>query len=119
MTIRGQFKVDVYDCTINIIVSDHAKQSLNYYLIKSGDKPLEYDFDGFCFRPGESVSSYYVFFDLETICVNTYNHEKSHLVEYILTDRSISPKNEVRSYLDGFISKKMNEFFIKKKIKMK
>lgn len=118
MTITGKFKVDVYDCEVYIVVSDKIKQSINTYLRLNNEGRLDYDVDGYCWRPQTRIGKYYVFFDLKTFNINCFNHEKSHLVEFILEDRSIKAKDEMRSYLDGFISTKMNAFFKKRKIKI-
>jgi hypothetical protein len=118
MTIKGSFHVPIYECDVIITISDRIKNCLNYYLNQHDLQKHEYDFAGLVWRP-DGISVYYVFFGTEDLDVNTYNHEKSHLVEWILKDRSISAQNEVRSYLDGFVSKKMNDFFSKRKIKLK
>jgi hypothetical protein len=119
MTIRGNFHVPIYECDVTIIVTDHTKASLNYYYRRDELKSEDFDFEGLVWRPDERIGAYFVFFDLNSLSINTFNHEKSHLVEWILKDRSISAQNEVRSYLDGFISKKMNDFFQKRKLKLK
>lgn len=118
MTIKGKFRVPIYECDVNVIISDRIKDCLNYHYGKHDLDKEQWNFAGMVWRP-DSVGSYYVFFDKEGLDVNTYNHEKSHLVEWILKDRNISAQNEVRSYLDGYISKKMNDFFKKRKIKLK
>lgn len=119
MSMKGQFHVPIYECDVIVTISGHAKDSLNYYLRKLNYEEHKEDFDGMIWRPNDRVGKYYVFFDDKGLDVNTYNHEKSHLIEWILKDRSISPQNEMRSYLDGFISKKMNDFFQRRKIKLK
>ena len=118
MTIKGYFHVPIYECGVTITISDRVKDCLNAYYRKHDLELEKFNFEGLVWRP-EGVADYYVFFDLENLGINTFNHEKSHLVEWILKDRNISAQNEVRSYLDGYISKRMNDFFQKHKIKLK
>ena len=115
MTIKGKFHVPIYECDVIITISDRVKSCLNSYYAKHDLEIEKFEFAGLVWRP-EGISKYYVFFSFEELDVNTYNHEKSHLIEWILKDRSISAQNEVRSYLDGFVSKKMNDFFKNRKI---
>lgn len=119
MTIKGNFHVPIYECDVVITVSDNINKSFNSYLRKFDYQLHEGGFEGMVWRHDDKVGKYYVFFDTDGLSINTYNHEKSHLVEWILKDRCISAQNEVRSYLDGFISKKMNDFFKSHKLKLK
>lgn len=120
MTRKGRFKCDVFDCDIFITVSDNLLRSINTYFIKNEDGKLKYCPAGYFYRPGgDAIGTYHIFFDFNSLAVNIINHEKSHLVEEILTDRGIKPLDEVRSYLDGFISHKIDSFFTKRKIKIK
>ena len=118
MTKTGKFKVDVFDCTVYIVVSDNIMKSINTYLRLNKEGILDYEVDGYCWRPMSVIGTYYVFFDSDSVNLNGLNHEKSHLVEFILNDRGIREKGEVRSYLDGYVSKKMHDFFSKRKIKL-
>lgn len=85
---------------------------------KHNEDPIEEEPAAYFFRPVEE-SVYYVFFDSDRLNVNEFNHEKSHLVEEILNNRDIKPKDEVRAYLDGFIAEKMTLFFKRRKIEIK
>jgi hypothetical protein len=116
---KGRFHVPIYECDVFIVISDDPKKSLNYYLRTNNDTEIDYDISGFCYRPSSQVGKYYVFFEIDSLNNNTFNHEKSHLVEMILEDRSIKARDEVRSYLDGFISKIMHKFLSDRKIKLK
>jgi hypothetical protein len=118
MTIKGQFHVPIYECDVVITISDHIKSCLNYHYKKHDLQEEGFEFEGLVWRP-EGVGKYYVFFDKDSLSVNTINHEKSHLIEWILKDRCIKPQDEIRSYFDGFISKKMDDFFKSRKIKIK
>lgn len=113
MTIRTKFTVAVYCCDVHVICCKDIRKSVNYHCKKYDpkDKGIDYQPDGFFFRPYEKIGSYYIWFDINTISVNTVNHEKSHLVEEILKDRKIKPKGEARAYLEGYISEKFDAFF--------
>jgi hypothetical protein len=83
------------------------------------DTPMTGSFGALCvYCKDADPGNYYLFFDLHTIDTNFINHEKSHLVEAILKDRGIRPVDEVRSYLDGYVSEKITAFIKKKKIKL-
>lgn len=116
MTIKGKFYIDVYSCHVHIIYTDQIERSANYYC-----KKYELDSPG----PVEGVVingnllNYYLLINKEYCTVDTFNHEKSHMVEHILKHRNIRPIGEPRAYLDGCVSRKLNLFFKKKKIKIK
>lgn len=121
MAIKGLFKVDVFDCIVHIVISDNIKQSINYHLKKfdqellgCNDHPAAY----FCRPNPDRIGNYYVYFSHRWLDTVHINHEKSHLCEQILIDRSIKPKDEVRAYLEGFISQKLDAFFRKHKLKI-
>jgi hypothetical protein len=113
MTIRTTFKVDVYDCSVHIICTDKVKASVNRYCKKydKDDKGINFEPDGFFFRPTEFIHSYYIWLDINNLTNNALSHEKSHLVDAILQDRKIRPHGEQRAYLEGYISEKIAAFF--------
>jgi hypothetical protein len=120
MTIKGTFTVDVYDCTVHIVVSDRIKTVINNQLRKDEISEIDFAPSGFFYsRGGDYIGDYYLFFDVADVTVDILNHEKCHLVEHILTDREIKAEDETRSYLDGFISRKVDSFMKKRKIKIK
>ena len=118
MTKQGTFSVDVYDCSVTIIVTDRVKFTVNRYLKKFNADPIAYDVDAFFARPDERIGRYYLFFDINNCTIQLINHEKSHLVDHILADREIRRKDETRAYLDGYLSKQIHLFFKKRKIKL-
>jgi hypothetical protein len=120
MTIKGKFNVDVFDCTVHIIICKSIKASANYYLKQADATLIDYEPSGLFFNPHiERIGNYYVFFQENDVTSDVINHEKSHLVEQVLLDRNITPKNEVRAYLDGYISRMFDSFFRKRKLKIK
>lgn len=120
MVIKGSFQVDVFDCNVYILVGDSIRNSINYHLRKCGTGEIDFDPSAFFCNPDLSkIGKYYLFFDVDDLSVDIVNHEKSHLVEQILTDRDIKPVDEIRSYLDGFLSRKIHMFFKNRKIKLK
>jgi hypothetical protein len=123
MTIKGSFKVDVFDCSVHVVIAKSIMSSVNYHLRKAGYKQedfLHFEPSGFFCNPTpDRIGNYYIFFQESDLTVDVVNHEKSHLVEHILTDRDIEPKDEVRCYLDGYISRMIDLFFKSRKIKIK
>lgn len=120
MVKKGSFNIDVYDCKVNITIADDIVRSINYYNHKYGYENIESPLEGYCIRfDNENVTEYNIFISFFGLSINTINHEKSHLVEFILTDRDIRAKDEVRAWLDGCVSKKIDTFFKRNKIKIK
>ena len=120
MTIRGTFKVPIYNCQVNIIVSDNLKLIINNLFRKHNYHNDGQEVGALCYNPSDAeFGVYYLLFDKSELCLNFMNHEKSHLIEYILEDRGIKAKDEVRSFLDGFLSDKIHSFFKQRKIKLK
>lgn len=120
MTRKGKFNVDVFDCTIHIVIATSVKSSVNYYLRKHNHDLIDFEPSGFFCKPDpDRIGNYFIFFSEEDLAVDIINHEKSHLVEQILLDRDIKPIDEVRSYLDGYISRRIDQFFKERKVKIK
>lgn len=120
MTTKGYFYVKMYSCYVHINVCDNILRSINSYLKRWNEKPLLIEPDAYCVSgSGKHESHYYLFFNRKTIGVNAINHEKSHLVDFILQDREIATHDEPRAYFDGFVSEKLDAFFKRHKIKIK
>lgn len=120
MTTKGSFYVDVYGCNVVIVICDDIVRSINYYFRKWNCKTQIDEPGAMCISGmNEDEGNYYLFFNRKEITWNYINHEKSHLVEYILKERGIKAVDEPRAYLDGYISDKINTFFKKRKIKIK
>jgi hypothetical protein len=120
MSVKGKFNVDVFDCTVHVIITKSIKASVNYHLRRADAETIDYEPSGLFCRPNvERIGNYYIFFHEDDVTSDIINHEKSHLVEAILLDRNITPKNEVRAYLDGYISRMIDSFFKKRKMKIK
>lgn len=118
MPIKSTFKVDLFDCKINILFCENVKKSVDRCLKRYGHKPLNVDINGFFFCPGAPSNEYFVFFDIKSISVDLVNHEKSHLVEEILIGKGIRAAGEIRAILDGFISTKIDNILKRRKIKL-
>lgn len=120
MTTKGFFNIDVYACGVHVIVGDNIQRSINYHLRQDGQKEIDFEPDGYFnqYVSEGRIGTYYLFFNRENLCHEIINHEKSHLVEQILKDRSISTRGEVQAYLDGCVSQKLMAFFKKRKLKI-
>ena len=115
MNIKSKFFVDVYDCTVYVIVCRNVKRSLDWYAKKNGESFKTYQAEGYIYSPSEHIGEYYMFLECNSLTANTKNHEKSHLVEYILKDRDIKNTGETRAYLDGYISEQIDKILKKRK----
>lgn len=124
MTVTGTFKVPIYDAEVKIVVSDtqiNMLRCINNLRRKHKDELEASCPSAYFYHDAESDDDdwYYMFFQFDKLTVNAINHEKSHLVEQILIDVGIKPKDEARSYLDGFISHKVDLFFRRRKKTLK
>lgn len=117
MSWKGSFKVDVYACEVHIFVGPKLKKSINYRLAIDDDS-IDFEPDGYTLKNNDSISDYFVYLCSEDLSVNTINHEKSHLIDFILSDRCIKGTGEQRAYLDGLVSQKLDKFFKLRKIKI-
>lgn len=123
--IKGTIKVPIYDCCVKIFIEkrDILLPLINKYLKICEMEPfdLEKDVpaDGLFFGDANAVGTYYIFYKKETLCMNTYHHEKCHFVEAVLRDREMSIRGESRAYLDGWMSEKFAKFAKKHKLKLK
>lgn len=115
---KGSFKVDVYACHVHIFVSDKIKRAINYRMKMDNDS-IDFEPCGYTYRNSDVISHYFLYFDTGCCDVNTINHEKSHLIDFILSDRQIKQNGEQRAYLDGLVSEKLDKFFRIRKIKIK
>ena len=120
MTIKGTFKVPIYECTVKIVVTDNLLRCINNLHKKHGDDLETIAPSAYFYHDNEEHEddNYYIMLRFDRLTVNCVNHEKSHLVEQILIDSAIKPKDETRAYLDGFISHKVELFFKRRKIKL-
>jgi hypothetical protein len=117
-SVKGSFLVDVYACRVHVFVGDKLKQAINYRLRKDEDS-IDFDPAGYTLCNNDSISHYYLYFSTDHVDVNTINHEKSHVIDFILKDRCIKQNGEQRAYLDGLVSAKLDTFFKRRKIKVK
>lgn len=115
---KGSFKIDVYSCEVHIFVSDKIKRAINYRLGVNDDS-IDFEPCGYTCRNNDVISHYFLYFATSCCDVNTINHEKSHLVDFILSDRGVKQTGEQRAYLDGLVSEKLDKFFRVRKIKIK
>jgi hypothetical protein len=119
MVIKGHFAIPIYQCYVNVILSDNLKRVINFYLRKAEVKQLDYEPGAYAFSPDDGSSNYYLFLDINDVTFTYLNHEKSHVVDFILQERGIKKQDEPRAFLDGFISDKLVKFLKKRKIKIK
>jgi len=118
MTIKGQFRIPIYRADVYVIVTDQLMRVINYRLKEIGEDPLEIEPGAFFIRKDQS-SDYYLYFTFEMLTLPIINHEKSHLIDYILKDCGMKKDDEGRAYLDQFITEKLQKFFKIKGLKVK
>ena len=118
---KGEFQVDVFDCSVYMVVSPFLRRSINATKRHYKDETIDFEPAGYFYRPGlgDRIGKYYIFIHKDCVDHNTINHEQQHLLECILSDRSIRNKGEVTSYLNGYLSKKINQFFKKNNLIIK
>ena len=119
MTTKGHFYVPIYECYVNVILSDNLKRVINNVIVKNNDEKIDYEPQAFAYNPDNEEANYYLFFHPNILTTSMINHEKSHIIDFILGDRDIKREDEARAYLDGFISDKINKFFKRRKLRIK
>lgn len=121
MLQKGTIKVPIFDCEVKVIVGGYEcelRRSINYRLRAYDEEVFEVAPSGCMLAHSTYVGTYYLFFLKEDLSVDIINHEKSHLAEQILKDRQITSTGEVRAYLDGWLSHKL-DLLLKKKLRCK
>lgn len=107
-------KVPVYSFTCEVIFADPIEPEINKLRKKQKLEPIDGTVHGYAIG-GNDVHTYYLFYCLKGLNVNTLAHEISHLVDYVFVDRGIEPPTgEPRAYLTGHVTEKIFEFVFKK-----
>jgi len=119
MTKTNHFRIDVYECVVYVVLSSNIEKAIQSRVRLDGHSDYQDgDVYGYSYRPDCCVDRYYIFLNTYGLTIDTVNHEKSHIVEWILTDRGIKPVGEARAYLDGYISHKISLLLKRNKLKV-
>lgn len=124
MLRKNVIQVPIFDCEIRVMIGDGKAilKSINYYtrIVSPEGDLLGSAPSGYCMvgRPDGKVGLYCLFLDKDDLSTDIINHEKSHVIDFILKDRDIRLHDEVRAYFDGWLSHKL-ELVIKKKQKLR
>jgi hypothetical protein len=115
-----EIKIPIYQCTVHVMIDAEIEKVINRYVkkykwdiqtaIKEGEQV-----HGYAVSNGD-VKNYYIFYSVDSLTVNYIAHEIAHLIDYILEEKEIELIGETRAYLTGYISEKIFDFIIKKKL---
>lgn len=110
-------KVPVYNFVCDVIIAKNIEKYINKELKRQGDEDLVDLVHGFAITT-EVTNRYMLFFNEESLTVNTITHELSHLVDYVFDNRGIAKQygDEPRAYLTGHLSEQLFDYVIKKKL---
>jgi len=70
---------------------------------------------GYAVSP-ETLKSYYIFYDINSLTFNYISHEIAHMVDFILEERGIELTGETRAYTTGYLSEQIFSFVLKNKL---
>lgn len=101
-----KLKIDIYECVIQFYIFETNKEVrtqvekiLKKYKIKE-------EVSDSCGSVIPQFDIYYMIMSKEKNYINTFFHELSHVVDFILLDREIND-SEARAYLQGIIGEKL------------
>lgn len=119
--IRGKFYCDVYDCNIHLIIAKDIVKPVQALEKKQKEKvETKEELDkskAISYRSDKHLKDYYIFCQKEFFTIDTFNHEKAHIAEFVLEDRDMPIGDEIRAYFEGYLSHKFEELFRKLKIR--
>jgi hypothetical protein len=115
-----EIKIPLYDCICTIIISKDIEKVINRY-VKRKKWHKDYLVDDHTYLHGyavspENMTEYAIFYKDSSLTVNTVVHEITHMVDFILEERSIENEAEAKAYLTGHISEKVFDFIFKKNL---
>lgn len=118
MEIKKRIDVDVYGCSIVVVVTDDMEKTMKKYFKKF---KIQYE-DGFyygLFLPSSEKdhNTYHILFNQSELSLNTIAHETYHACYRILKDRGVGMDDEEpMAYLMGFLIQEVLTAIVKQKI---
>lgn len=100
MEVRDLFKVDVYCCNVEVVITDCIGEFIDELDELYGDAENLHSSEGFVYS--NTSDHYFVVFDKQYISHNTIGHELFHLASMIAEDRDIE-EEEAKCWLNGFL----------------
>lgn len=124
MPIRKSIHIPHYDCTLTVIFTDtddSIVRTANKIYKKYACKDRLEGYQDGCALSVDNCTNYFIIFKCseDSINISTFCHEINHIKNYILKDRGIyySPaKDEVESYLVGYLSDSVYNIMKKREI---
>lgn len=110
------FKIPTYDCKLQLVISDDARETINKLHKKHNIKMIYKDpLEGMMFTVAMDV--YHLIIDKSYVTYNTINHESFHATMAITADRNIF-EEESRAWLAGWIGQQIYKFLESRNIKI-
>lgn len=108
-------KVPVYSFNIRVTIADNVEQYINKQCRKLGLEDYEGTVHGLAME-GKDVHDYFLFFDANSVTINTVIHEVSHIIDYAFNHRDIELDGEPRAHLSGHIGEEVIKYMYKKQL---
>lgn len=112
-------KIPVYKITIHVKIAPEIDKIINSLAKRKKWQEVELkqgeEVHGYAVAANDCIN-YYIFYDVLSVTSNYLTHEISHVVDYILDERSMENEAEARAYLTGHISEKIFDFVLKKNL---
>lgn len=120
---KGSFELDIYKCTVDVIVVSNSKEVTNKarQIFKKGGGELDSEDASHGYAIALD-SKYYIILALEGLTVNTIAHEIDHIRWYVMKGGGISADSddttEVSASLSGYITEKVFQILTNNSIKI-
>lgn len=116
MYLQKTFKIPLYDCKVQFIVSKSATKTVNR-LYKKYNTGMTYNTSIAGFMLTVSMNVYYVIIDEAFLNMNSLVHEVFHCATAIAEDRAIQ-NEESKAWIAGLIAQEISDFLNLKKVKI-
>lgn len=117
MLFKKSIKVPIYDCSVDLILTDFPDDYIKKLYKIEGMEHDGSSYHGICLV-GRKRNRYYVVVDFSRDFFNTVAHELRHCVDFILTDRGFALKetDEAAAYLAGYLMSEVMKFVTNKNV---
>lgn len=115
MIIKKTFKLEIYDHSVTLFISDTADEIDTYLFNKYTVSPQEFNYDGLTVEL--SHAHFGIVLIKQTISHNVIGHENYHLTEFIGESVGIYDE-EAKAWIMGYVSQKIYELLKQLNIKV-
>lgn len=112
--ILSKFKINIYDVTVHLILTEDMEEAENYISAKEGCVTPSFS-DSLGLVVSVGTTDYYMVLDSKKTSINTVFHEVFHLASKICDDIDIHDE-EAKAWVAGFCGEKIYTILKKKNI---